>query len=57
MKEYITPMAQKFEFDYSENVTASSACSYTTTDVSTQWWECHTRYDYGDSPTVCGSHA
>lgn len=54
-KEYTTPLAEKVEFDYSENVTASGATSYTTTDMSTQWWECHTRYVYGDSPSVCGS--
>ena len=53
MKRYVTPIAQKFEFNYTDNVTASSG--YTTTDVSTKWWTCHTRYVYGDSPAVCGS--
>ena len=53
MRKYNTPMAEKIHFDYSNNVTASR--TYTTTDASTQWWECHTRYVYGDSPVICGS--
>ena len=52
MKKYITPMVEKLKFNYSNNVVASSG--YKTTDVSTQWWECHTRYEYNDSPSICG---
>ena len=46
-KVYIVPEAMKFEFNYSENVAASgSGRTYTTTDATTQWWECHTRYEF-----------
>ena len=55
MKKYSTPKAEKLTFEYTDNVTASNG--YTTTDVSTQWWTCHTRYEYGDSPMVCGSQS
>jgi hypothetical protein len=51
-KEYMKPEATIITFDYSENVTASR--TYTTTDQTTQWWECHTRYEFNDSVEVCG---
>ena len=54
-KVYIVPEAMKFEFNYSENVAASgSGRTYTTTDATTQWWECHTRYEFNDSVAICG---
>ena len=55
MKEYTKPLAEKLDFNYSENVAASRV--FTTTDATTQWWECHTRYEYGDSPATCGSQS
>ena len=51
-KEYMKPRAERIIFEYDENVTASR--SYTTTDATTQWWECHTRYEFNDSVEVCG---
>ena len=56
-KEYIKPEAEKIAFDFSDNVTASGANgsrTYTTTDATTEWWECHTRYEFNDSVEVCG---
>ena len=53
MRKYVTPKAEKLTFNYSNNVNASA--TFPTTDVSTQWWECHTRYEFGDSPVICGS--
>ena len=50
-KEYEAPKAEKFAFDFTENVTASSV-SYATTDDSNDYWECHTRY--ADAEYVCG---
>ena len=47
-KEYMKPQAEKVEFDYSENVTASWA----TTDESNPNWTCGTRY--ADAANVCG---
>ena len=51
-KEYMKPEAERIVFDFSENVTASR--TYTTTDATTEWWECHTRYEFNDSVEVCG---
>lgn len=53
-KEYTVPMAEKFEFNFSENIAASGNRTYTTTDATTQWWECHTRYVFNDSVEICG---
>ena len=54
MRKYVKPMAAKLTFNYNENVVASNG--YTTTDASTQWWQCHTRYEYNDAPATCGPH-
>lgn len=51
-RTYITPMAEKLVFSYTDNVAASN--TYSTTDLSTQWWECHSRFEYNDSPSLCG---
>ena len=51
-KEYEAPKAEKFAFDFSENVTASSV-SYATTDDSNDYWEVlFSRCRYGVEKTV-----
>ena len=49
-KEYMKPEAEKVEFNYSENVTAS--ISYATRDVDQINYECHEHY--ADAEKVCG---
>ncbi len=49
-KEYMKPEAEKVEFNYSENVTAS--ISYATRDVDQINYECHEHY--ADAENVCG---
>ena len=50
-KEYKAPRAEKVEFSFFENVTASGI-SYATTDNSNDWWTCNIRY--ADAENVCG---
>ena len=50
MKEYIKPMAEKVEFNYEENVSAS--ISYATRDIDQIGYECHEHY--ADAEHVCG---
>ena len=49
-KEYVKPDAQRFEFDYSENVTASY--SWELTKDSNPWYTCDSSYK--DANGVCG---
>ena len=56
-KIYITPMAEKLEFNYSDNVVASGANPGALTDqATTAWWKCETRYAdvHSIDNTVCG---
>ena len=56
-KAYITPMAEKLEFNYSDNVIASGGNTNTLTDqATTAWWKCETRYTdvHSIDNTVCG---
>lgn len=54
-KEYKAPRAEKLEFDYSDNVTASGK-STLTDQATTQWWQCNTRIAdvHSIDNTVCG---
>ena len=48
-KEYVKPAAEKVEFNYSDNVTASNSDR---TDAPDAYWQCGTRYNEEDG--VCG---
>ena len=50
-KEYVKTDAQRFEFDYSENVTASKF-EWEVTNVSNPWYNCDSSYK--DANGVCG---
>jgi len=50
-KEYEKPAAKMVEFDYSENVTASSF-NWEKTNVSNPWYTCDSSYK--DANGVCG---
>ena len=54
-KEYSAPQAEKIEFNYSDNVTASGKGTLTD-QASTAWWKCETRYTdiHSIDNTVCG---
>ena len=51
-KDYVKPEAQRFEFDYSENVTASSYGPWEKTSGSNEWYTCESSYK--DANGVCG---
>lgn len=55
-KEYSTPQAEKIEFNYSNNVTASGSQGTLTDQASTAWWKCETRYTdvHSIDNTMCG---
>ena len=55
-KEYKTPQAEKLDFEYSDNVTASGSVNLTD-QATTNWWKCETRIvDVKNiEGTVCGS--
>ena len=58
-KEYKKPLAEKLDFDYSDNVTASNTGTGTgilTDQATTDWWKCETRYAdiHSIDNTVCG---
>ena len=56
-RKYSTPLAEKLEFDYSNNVVASGPNAGTLTDqATTVWWKCETRYAdiHSIDNTVCG---
>lgn len=55
-KVYTKPMAEKLEFDYSDNVTASGNTGALTDQATTAWWKCETRYTdiHSIDNSVCG---
>jgi hypothetical protein len=55
-KEYNTPQAEKLEFNYSDNVTASGSQGALTDQATTAWWKCETRYTdvHSIDNSVCG---
>jgi hypothetical protein len=55
-REYKTPLAEKLEFDYSDNVVASGSQGALTDQATTAWWKCETRYTdvHSIDNTVCG---
>lgn len=55
-KVYTKPVAEKLEFDYSDNVTASGNTSTLTDQATTAWWKCETRYTdiHSIDNSVCG---
>ena len=56
-KEYKTPLAEKLEFNYSENIVASGGNKGTLTDqATTAWWTCETRYTdvHSIDNSICG---
>lgn len=54
-KEYKRPLAEKLEFDYSDNVVAS-ATGQLTDQATTSWWKCETRYTdiHSIDNSICG---
>ena len=54
-KEYKKPLAEKLEFDYSDNVVASTG-GQLTDQATTAWWKCETRYAdvHSIDNTICG---
>ena len=56
-REYKTPLAEKLEFDYSDNVVASGGGQGALTDqATTAWWKCDTRYTdiHSIDNSICG---
>ena len=55
-REYKTPLAEKLEFDYSDNVVASGGAGTLTDQATTAWWKCETRYTdiHSIDNSVCG---
>ena len=55
-REYKTPLAEKLEFDYSDNVVASGGTGTLTDQATTAWWKCQTRYTdiHSIDNSVCG---
>ena len=51
-KAYTTPAAKKVEFDYAENVTASTYGPWEKTNVSNPWYNCDSSYK--DANGICG---
>ena len=51
-KDYQTPAAEKVEFDYSENVTASNYGTWEKWMVSNPWYTCDSSYKEANG--VCG---
>ena len=55
-REYKTPLAEKLEFNYSDNVVASGGPGALTDQATTAWWKCETRYAdvHSIDNSICG---
>ena len=55
-REYKKPLAEKLEFNYSDNVVASGGQGALTDQATTAWWKCQTRYTdiHSIDNSVCG---
>ena len=55
-REYKTPLAEKLEFNYSDNVVASGSAGALTDQATTAWWKCETRYAdiHSVDNSICG---
>ena len=55
-REYKTPLAEKLEFNYSDNVVAYGGPGTLTDQATTAWWKCETRYTdvHSIDNSICG---